>query len=598
MIRSNSVNLEDLFFNKHPNAMLIFDMDTLGIVHVNQSFTEKYGWTEEEARELTLEDIRPEGDIPVLREKLDSLGSESKIFDLGTVRHQTKDGRVLHVQITTQHYPIEGRPTRVVHIHDLTETIALKNKYKNALEELRHQIDENPLAMIRFDHDYRIIEWSKRAEEKFGYSQEEVAGKTSFELGLFPEREHELIRKHIRDITDGRRENDRFNTIAVSKDGSEIYVRLNVSSLRTHDDNLKSVVAFIENINRQRRTEMLFKTTEEMAKIGGWEYNPNTDRLYWTDEVYRIYNMSPEEEIDVDKALSYFLPEDRERMNGDLDNLLENLQPYDSEYQMETPSGKRKWTRAMGRPVIRNNELFKVTGTFQDITERKEKEEEIFQNAREKEILLSEIHHRVKNNLAIISGLLELEAMDKENESLRDVLRRSQLRIQSMSLIHEVLYEADDFSSLEFVNFTGKLIKAIENTHEQDCKPIEIDLQCQESLKLNVNQAIPSGLIINELITNSLKHAFKGRESGRIEVQIRYDHDSDRVHLRVADNGIGLPDAFLDGETKSLGETLIRKLTDQLDGSFHKDNDGGAVVEIRFARRSESGSSSQHFPLS
>ena len=575
--------------------MLIYDRDTLKIIKVNKRFTETYGYTRSEAKELTIENIRPSEDIPKLHQKLGDLGKEEdKAFDVGTVRHQTKNGDILHVQIASQYYPIDGRNTRVVHIYNLTDTVELKNRYKKTLEELVHHIDENPLAMVKFDNDFTILRWSKRSEEKFGYTEKEVLGKTPFEIQLFLEHEHELIREQIKKLTDGRVPKTRFNTIMKRKDGGLLNIRVHSSALRTQDDELKTVVSFLENVTPQKRIEQLFKTTQEMAKIGGWEYNIESDELYWTDEVYRIHELPLDTEISVEYALDFFLPDHKKRLTKLFEAVTEKGEAFDSEFQIKTANGNIKWVRAMGRAIQRNKGIFKVYGVFQDISEEKSKRTELSKKADEKTVLLAEVHHRVKNNLAIISGLLELKAMEMDSPELTEVLRQSQLRIQSMSMIHEALYEAEDFSNLEFSAFVEKLINVIEDAHGFVDKEIDIAFHCANALQLNVNQAIPCGLIINELITNALKHAFVEQEEGEIEVTIETNSKGE-VTLTVADNGKGLPEEFINGQIASLGATLIRQLTTQLDGELNIQNKGGAFIGIRFAKNSQSGSSSQHF---
>jgi PAS domain S-box-containing protein len=589
------MDLNNLFFEEHPNEMLIYDRDTLNIVKVNKRFTETYGYTRSEAKKLTIEEIRPEEDIPTLHDKLCDLGKkEDKAFDVGTVRHQTKNGDILHVQIASQYYPIEGRNTRVVHIYNVTDTVELKNRYKKTLEELVHHIDENPLAMVKLDQDLKIIDWSKRAEEKLGYTAGEVKGKTPFDINIFPEEEHDFIFEHIGEILNNGTQKTRFETVALKKEGTQIHVKIHASALKSENNKLRTVVAFIENITFEKRIEQLFETTEEMAQIGGWEYNPNNGDLYWTDEIYRIYDFPMDKEINLEEAFACYTPEDKERIREDLENAIEYGATYDSQYQMVTAGGDKKWVRSMGRPVLRNGNIFRVMGILQDISEQKAKEKEITRNAEEKEVLLAEVHHRVKNNLAIISGLLELKAMEMDKPELTDVLRQSQLRIQSMSMIHEALYDAEDFSNLKFSKFVNDLVSAIENAQGYKQEDINISVTCTESLKLNVNQAIPCGLIINELVTNALKHAFVEQDEGKIDVTIETNSE-DEVTLTVADNGKGLPEEFISGQITSLGATLIRQLTTQLEGELDIQNKDGALIRLQFIRNSRSGSSSQHF---
>lgn len=588
------MKLENLFFEEHPNPMFIFNLESLKILRVNKSAIKKYGYSRNRFLELTIKNISPEADISKLNQVIGE--NSTGILDHGYHRHLKKSGEILHVNITAQNFEYRGKRTRLVHIHDITKIVNLKNKYKSTLDELNHHIDENPLAMVKFDQNLQIEKWSKRAEEEFGFSKVEVLEHTSQEVGLFREGEQDFVKNEIQKLVDGGVDKTAFNTLAYNKKGEQIHVRVNATALRDEKDDLKSIVAFIENVTFQKRIELLFKTTEEMAQIGGWEYNPNTEQLFWTDEVYRIYEVPKGEKMSLNKALEFYIPEDRKKLNEELDRIFKKNESYDSEYQIVTKNGRKKWVRAMGQPIIRNNNLYKITGTVQDITDLKLREAEINQNAKEKEVLLAEIHHRVKNNLAIISGLLELKAMGMENTEMKKILRQSQLRIKSMAMIHESLYEAEDFTDLEFSDFSSNLIKAIEEVHGSQEKDISIDVRCDESVELNVNQAIPSGLILNELVTNAFKHAFTDQEKGRITVNIQTNRG--KVAIEVSDNGKGLPTDFIDGNMNSLGLTLIHQLTNQLNGEVAMVNSAGGRVVVQFEKKDKSGSSSQNFNFS
>jgi PAS domain S-box-containing protein len=588
------MDLDNILFLDHPNPMLLYNTDDLSIVKANKVFLKTYGYSETEVKGLTLEDIRPEEDIPFLHQKVkDAFGKTSPV-ESGTVRHQTKSGKLRFVQVTSQQFEQEGSNLRIAHIHDITDTVELKNKYKNTLGELVHHIDENPLAMVKFDRDLNIIDWSKKAEEKLGFTADEVTGKTPFDIKLFQKDEHKVVFDNIGKIIQDGTQKARFETIALHKEGNQIHVRIHASVLKDSNNKLRTLVAFIENITPEKRIEQLFQTTEQMAQMGGWEYNPHSDELYWTDQVYRIHEVPLEERISVEKALSFYLPEDKKRINELFESLIDEGNNFDLELQIRTGQGNTKWVRVMGRPVMRNGKLFKVVGIFADIEDQKAKRDELLKKAKEKEILLSEIHHRVKNNLAIISGLLELKSMEMDDEKVSNIMLQSQLRIQSMGMIHEKLYEAKDFSNLEFANFTEDLVDVIKNAYGHKDKTITITIDCDDAIKLNVNQAIPCGLIINELVTNSLKHAFVDKDKGSIHVNIHED-SNDELRLTVIDNGQGLPDKFIDGKIKTLGAQLIRQLAQQLEGELNIHNNNGAHVEVNFRKSDKSGSSSQHF---
>lgn len=589
------MELDNILFQDHPNPMFIYSIDDLQIIDVNKLFLQTYGYSQDEAKSLTLKDIYYEEDLSASEKRKINSVNGTKPIKSGTIRHRTKSGDTLFVQVTSQQFEVKNKNAQIAHIYNITDTVKLKNKYKNTLEELVLLIDENPLAMVKFDHNMKIIDWSKQAEKKLGYSADEAMGKTPFDFDLFPSEEHHLIKNNIDGIISNRSQKSRFETIANSKRGEQLYVKMHASALKNQNNELQTLITFLEDISAEKRIEQLFESTEEMAQMGGWEYNPHTDNLYWTDQVYRIYEVPMHKNVTVEEAFDFFMPDDKKRITKFFKSAMENHISYDSEFRIQTAKGNKKWVRAMGRPVIRNGKTFKIIGIFADIDDQKAKREELKKRAQENKVLLSEVHHRVKNNLAVISGLLELKSVEAENEKVKEILKHSQLRIQSMAMIHEALYEADNFSKLPFSDFVRNLVTNIEDAHgfyfEQS---IQTHVSCKDSFDLNVNQAIPCGLIINEAVSNSFKHAFGKHNSGNIYVNID-DNSEGEVTLTIYDDGKGLPEKFIEGKSNSLGGTLIRKLAKQLNGELKIKNDDGANIEITFKKSDHSGSSSNLF---
>jgi len=212
-----------------------------------------------------------------------------------------------------------------------------------------------------------------------------------------------------------------------------------------------------------------------------------------------------------------------------------------------------------------------------DITERLRMESELMKSLREKEVLLSEIHHRVKNNLQIISSLLSLQSHGTDDPSCRAILSESQDRIRSMALIHEQLYRSGDFSSIDFSSYASRLLKNLRRSYVPE-KDIELSLET-ESVKLSLETSIPLGLILSELVTNALKHAFKGRDNGSITV--KFKRDDDYCVLEVIDDGVGFREDEL-RNSPSLGFKLVEILTEQLDGSLKYSGENGGLFRIRF----------------
>jgi two-component sensor histidine kinase len=227
---------------------------------------------------------------------------------------------------------------------------------------------------------------------------------------------------------------------------------------------------------------------------------------------------------------------------------------------------------------------------FRNITNRKLREKKLEDSLQEKETLLIEIHHRVKNNLAVVSGLMQLQAFNSDNEALREHLNASVNRIKTIASIHELLYSSTSFSKLDTGEIAKKLINELIQSFEVKATlNTKFELQ---SVKLNINQAIPLSLIVNEVVTNILKHAFTGKEQGTVTVFIS---ESDQtVTLRIIDNGKGLPKGFPDNfETNSLGLLLIETLSSQLNADYsYETKNGETHFTLTFEKKEIKGSSS------
>lgn len=227
-----------------------------------------------------------------------------------------------------------------------------------------------------------------------------------------------------------------------------------------------------------------------------------------------------------------------------------------------------------------------------DINERQEYMRRLKESLIEKETLLMEIHHRVKNNLAVVSSMMQLQAMEEEDESLQKKLYDSVVRIRTMVTIHELLYESGNFAKINFSRNLEKLVTMITDTIQNE-GIINVTYRCEE-LELNVNQAIPVSLIVNEVVTNTIKHAFTGRKEGEIKLGVDLLYDN-QVLVKVEDDGRGLPSSF-DEKKTSLGMQLISVLCDQINATYSYKNrsGGGTIFEMQFEKMVMKGIGNAH----
>ena len=218
-------------------------------------------------------------------------------------------------------------------------------------------------------------------------------------------------------------------------------------------------------------------------------------------------------------------------------------------------------------------------GTVRDITDRKQLEEQLKKSLQEKDMIIKETHHRVKNNLMIISSLLNLQSRHIKDKETVDILMESQNRARSMALIHEKLYQSSDLKRIDFGEYIESLSKELFHTYAANPSIIKIKSNV-EPISLDINTAIPLGLIVNEIVTNSLKHAFPEGQEG--EINIDFHPNNNYYEFTVKDNGIGFPTDLDFQNTNSLGLQMITSLTDQIDGKIELNKGHGTEFKITF----------------
>lgn len=215
-----------------------------------------------------------------------------------------------------------------------------------------------------------------------------------------------------------------------------------------------------------------------------------------------------------------------------------------------------------------------------EIVERKQAEEQVKASLREKEVLLKEIHHRVKNNLQIISSLLNLQSKHISNEEAREKIKESQNRVKSMALIHEKLYQSKDLSGINFADYIKSLSGYLFSSFGVDSNiKLRTDV---DNVLVNIDRAIPCGLIVNEIVSNSLKHAFPDGRGGEISIAFGADNDNRNHTLIINNDGAPFPEDVDFRDTKSLGLQLVCALIEQLKGTIELDRSGGTEFRIKF----------------
>jgi PAS domain S-box-containing protein len=241
--------------------------------------------------------------------------------------------------------------------------------------------------------------------------------------------------------------------------------------------------------------------------------------------------------------------------------------------------GEWSWYITRMAPVRKAGEIVYALLIATDISERKKTEEQTLASLHEKEALLKEIHHRVKNNLQIVSSLLNLQADELNDPNLTRAFTETRHRVRSMALLHETLYQSENLARIDLPCYLASLCQQLFRSYGTDTEHVALQLEVREK-HLDLDRAIPCGLIINELVSNALKYAFPGQRRGTIRVEVSRDDSS--YHVVVGDDGVGLPGALDWRKASTLGLRLVRDLAQQLNGAIELEPAAGAVFRMRF----------------
>lgn len=370
-----------------------------------------------------------------------------------------------------------------------------------------------------------------------------------------------------------------------------------------------------------KKVKSSLASAQQIARLGNWEWDITTNKLWWSDETYRIFGLDQgESAVTYGTFLDRIHPDDREFIKKSVGRALYEKEPYNIDHRIVLPDGSEKIVHEQAEVTFdETGEPVHMLGTVQDVTELrqmetallKSKEEletrvkertaelrstvELLQNEinerqkaennlqkslSEKEVLLKEIHHRVKNNMAVITSMLQLQSNHIKDNHYKDIFRHCINRINSMALIHEKLYRSKDLANINFHDYMKDMINSMFMSYGSSSRKVSLKINVEE-VALGVDNAIPCGLIINELVTNSLKHAFPDNRKGEIHVSLR-KNDKGEIVLKVGDNGIGMPEAADSGKTDSLGLTLVNALVRQLRGSIGLNREKGTEFMITF----------------
>lgn len=482
-------------------------------------------------------------------------------------------------------------------IHDLKEAAESLRLLGSAVEQSRESI---LITDSQIDlPGPRIIFANPAFTRMTGYAAAEVVGLTPRILHG-PRTDRAVLDRLRRSLERG--EPFAGEAINYRKDGREFVLEWHIAPLRNEHGIITHFVSIQRDITERRQAEAALLASEEKFRAF---VTASTDVLYQMSPDWGVMRHLDGRGFIADALqpnatwLQEYIPAaDQPQVMATINQAIQTRSTFELEHRVRRVDGTLGWTYSRAIPVLdAQGEIIEWFGAATDITERKRVEEAWQVSLREKEALLKEVHHRVKNNLQVITSLLRLEAGRVEHHATRQVLRDMQHRLRSMALLHETLYRTGNFAQVDMAAYLGQIASqlfraqtaALSNDQPSlglnaSSSTIKLELNIAR-VYLTVERAIPCGLIVSELVANSLKHAFPEGRSGVVRVELQAENDGLQVSLRVSDTGVGLPANLAERQARSLGLQLVSDLSRQLEGRLEMGSGAGASFTVAFQKR-------------
>ena len=559
---------------------IIFVQDGL-IKYVNESAAKLVGHSPDELIGTSFERFIHPDDLKNVMEAYEKRLKEENIPSRYELRIVGKGGKITHVEVNADIVNYQGKLATISILRDITEKKRLMDEINEKVLLLDTVFNKAPEALAILSTDGKPIRVNKKFSELFGYSQEDIK---KLQAKIVPE--HLLEESNM--ILEKARSGlvVRIETIRINKSGEPIEVKIIASPIKKNNKVIGIYTVWVD-LSKLKKTEKNLKKSEERYKS---IFEGSRDAILIADENSRF--------VEVNQAACELTGYSREE--------LLNMRIPDLHDEVDLHAYKKYFHQIMkGKSILSEAKILRKDGTkvdtefsnkrilidgipymhtaARDITEWKKDKEKIKASLKEKSIMLQEIHHRVKNNLQIIISLMRIQARRAKHKETKQHLRTLQDRVFSMANAHEHFYRQPELDKINIATYIKGMVDHLCFLHNKSEKEIKIGLDLEE-IYLALNKAIPFGMLLNEIVTNTLKHAFPGKKKGELSIRL-YRDGNKRIRLYVADNGVGIPESVDRNNPETMGLQLINDLTHQIGGEVKIKNDKGTKINIIFPEK-------------
>ncbi len=546
------------------------------ILTVNSAYCKMLGYSREELLKMSFMDFTHPDDRQKNAELYKKIvKGEISFFDIEK-RYFRKDGKTIYVFLRSNLVrDDQGNPLfEIAVVEDVTERKKAEEAVKESEEKFRSVVENSHEGIFIIDNVYQFSYVNDEFCKISGYSRKDLIG---VDFRKFLEKKSKnMVTERYKKRQLGRKIERRYEFDIITKKGEIKTLEVSASILNNTSGTVSTVGQVLDVTERNKNLQILQE--HDALNNALFEYNP----------IETIVVNNKGEIMRVNKAVKT----NRSRLPKSGDIMYKN---FASKYSIDMfkelidciKTGK---TKIFPEIKYREDRYYNATIapfpqgaiiTAQDVSKQKLAQDEINRSLQEKEVLLNEIHHRVKNNMQIVTSLLKLQSQSIKDKRSLELFLNTQNRVRSMALIHEKLYKTEDFSKIDFGEYIRNLTAHLLISYHILPSQIKIDVNIKD-IVFNINVAIPCGLIINELVTNSLNHAFSNSREGKIKVSITRKGTNGYL-LVVKDNGKGLPSEAIELEDPTtLGLQLVSSLVSQLKGTLQYRYKEGAVFSIEF----------------